>query len=197
LAARPPWFIIGRTAKPTCLRGRLSSNVRRRQQGPRVLSPPSRGHGPRIQGPRIGQAFEGPRVSTDARSVATRLSQPAALSPSSQVKPLRGASNALPLGCFTGPRAISHAAPLRLKPGPSPCASEPPPKTPAPGTPLHMGPVAAKRLVRRQPSGGPSRAAPPNPSLKSRPATAAGLGRAAALVHHRPHGQARPPPRSA
>ena len=30
MAAQPPWFIIGRTAKPTCLRGRLSSNVRPR-----------------------------------------------------------------------------------------------------------------------------------------------------------------------
>ena len=29
MAAQPPWSIIGRTAKPTCLRGRLSSNVRR------------------------------------------------------------------------------------------------------------------------------------------------------------------------
>jgi hypothetical protein len=25
---QPPWFIIGRTGKPSCLRGRLSSNVR-------------------------------------------------------------------------------------------------------------------------------------------------------------------------
>lgn len=37
----------------------------------------------------------------------------------------------------------------------------------------------------------------PSPSLKRRPATAAGLSRAAALVHHRPHGQAHLPPRSA
>ena len=36
----------------------------------------------------------------------------------------------------------------------------------------------------------------PNPSLKRRPATAGGLGRPAALVHHRPAGQAHLPPRS-
>jgi hypothetical protein len=197
LAAQPPWSIIGRTAKPACLRGRLSSNVRRRKQGPRVLAPPFRGHGPRAQAPRFGQAHKRPRAGTAGRSVAGRLSQSAALKPSSQVKPLRGASNALPVGCLIGPRATSHAAPLRLKPSTSPCASEPPPKTPAPDTLQHVGPVAAGRLVLRRASGGASRAAPPNPSLKSRPSPAGRLARAAHVVHHAPHGQAALPPRSA
>ena len=197
MAAQPPWSIIGRTAKPTCLRGRLSSNVRRRQPAPRVLAPPSCGRGPRIQVPRFGQALERPRAGTAGRSVATRLSQPAPLKSNSQVKPLRGASNALPLGSFSGTRATYLGAPLHLKPITSPCASEPPPKTPAPEPPLHMGPVVPEPLVLRRASGGASRAAPPNPSLKSRPATAGRLARAALVVHHAPHGQAVPPPRSA
>jgi hypothetical protein len=197
LPAQPPLAIIGSAGKPPRLRGRLSSNVRRRQQGPRVLALPSRGHGPRIQVPRFGQAPERPRAGTAGGSIATRPSQPAELQPNSQVKPLRGASNALPLGGLAAARATSHAAPLRLKPSTSPCASEPPPKTPAPDTLLQMVPVAPERLVLRPGCGGASRAAPPNPSLKSRPTPAGRLARAAPVVHHAPHGQAAPPPRSA
>jgi hypothetical protein len=178
-----------RTGKPARLRGRLSSNVRRRKHGLPVLAPLLRGHGPRTQRPRFGQALEEPRAGTAGRSLVRRFCMPPATKPSCQVKPLRGASNALPLGGLTGARATSHAAPLRLKPATSPCASEPPPKTLAPGTPLLMGPVAAEQLVRRQRSGGASRAAPPNPSLKSRPTPAGRLARAAPVVHHAPHGQ--------
>jgi dolichyl-phosphate-mannose--protein O-mannosyl transferase len=39
LPARPPWFIIGRTGKSSCLRGQLSSNVRPHSQ--HYLMPPA------------------------------------------------------------------------------------------------------------------------------------------------------------
>jgi hypothetical protein len=162
-----------------------------------VLAPPPRGHRPRTQVARFGQALEGPRAGTGGRSGDGHLSAPAAFESNSQVKPLRGACNALPLGSFSGTRATYLGAPLHLKPSTSPCASEPPPKTPAPDTRLHRGPVASEHLVLRRACGVPSRAAPPNPSLKRRPAPAGRLARAAPVVHHAPHGQAGPPPRSA
>jgi hypothetical protein len=56
------------------------------------------------------------------------------------------------------------------------------------------------RLLARQRSGrslGATRQVGPNPSLKRRPTPAGRLARAAPVVHHAPHGQAGPPPRSA
>ena len=195
MPAQPPLAIIGRTGKPVRLRGRLSSNVRRRKQAPQVLAPPSRGHGPRKQGPRFGQARERPRAVAASRSGARRFSLPAAFKPNSQVKPLRGASTALPPGCYCGARATSPGAPLRFSLNTPPCASEPLAKTPAPDRFGEGEPVP--ELLRLTAAGSTSRAAPPNPSLKSRPATAGRLARAAPVVHHAPHGQAVPPPRSA
>jgi hypothetical protein len=151
LPAQPPWVIIGRTGKPACLRGQLSSNVRPSLKSANCASQ----HG----------SPSGLRLGRTGHAWSLRMH--------------RGRCTAL------GHRAVARLRPVVPISSLASTRSTPPPCSGARAPPISY----VHRLSTPSRRGLTPRS--------SRPATAGRLARAAALVHHRPHGQAVLPPRSA